>query len=356
LEDTEIIELASDVFSKITDDLNDGLYKELKGNISIRWGTKRCFSAYAAVGSSVEDPPKHYIGLTYDTAIMLYRDIEDYYGYIEYGADNDKFDIMLKGYDYPKELSPEPQKEYCCKNMFISGLTWIFFHELGHLVQEHGYIRTLYECSESTDIVDCASNDNENSNNLKGKASAISHATEIAADYYAIMSVLNALIRHFESDELESEIKSFIAVLALVFYRFHGVNSYVRTEVPEGSHPQPLIRLENTMPLIVEFYSNFGILEDKGSNMSRLDLINITSWSSFSVGLFWLRKSRSSGLPEDFFLLGSLQRPGMKNYHRVIMDTWDEIKPKIDQVKRLDEPLSELKFTDQYRKILHKDC
>lgn len=356
MEDTEIIELACDVILKITDELNYGLYKELKGHLSIKWGTESCFYAYAAVDSTVEEPPKHYIGLTYDTATMLYRDIEDYYGYIEYGADNDKFDILLKDFDYPKALSPESQKEHCCKNMFISGLTWIFFHELGHLVQEHGYIRKLYKCSESTDIIDCASNDNENSNNLRGKASAVSHATEMAADHYAMISVLMGLIRNFKSDELESEIKSFTAVLALILYRFHGANSYTRTEVPEGSHPQPLIRLENTMPLIFEVYSNFRLLEAKGSNMSRLDLINITSWSSLSVGLFWLRKSRHSGLPEDYFLSGSLQRPGMKNYHRVILDTWDEIKPKIDKVKRLDDPFFELQFSDQYRGILYKDC
>lgn len=356
MEDTEIIEIACDVFSKITDELNDRLYKELKGQLSVQWSTKRGFYAYASVDSLVEEPPNHYINLTYDTATILYRDIEDYYDYIEFGADNDKFDIWLEDFYYPKALSPESQKENCCKNMFISGLTWIFFHELGHLVQEHGYIRKLYGCSENTDVIDCASNDNEHSKNLKGKASAVSHGTEMAADHYATISVLMSLIGHFESDELENEVKSFTAVLALIIYRFHGANSYTRTEVPEGSHPQPLIRLENTMPLIFEFYSNFGLLKTKGSDMSRLDLINITSWSSFSAGLFWLRKSSYSGLPEDFFLAGSLQRPGMKNYHRVILEAWDEIKPMIDKVKRLDNQILELQFTDQYREILYKDC
>jgi hypothetical protein len=356
LENSEIIDLACEVFSKITGDLNDGIYKDLNGNLSVKWSTNRSFYACASVSSSVEEPPLHHIELTYDTATLLYRDIEDYYEYIEFGADNDKFDFWFEGFDYPKSLSSESQKEHCCKNMFISGLTWILFHELGHLVQEHGHIRKLYDCSGSTDVIDCSSYDNEKSNNINGKASAVSHATETAADYFATVSVLRALLRHFESDELESEIKTFSSALALVLYRFHGVNSYSRTEVPEGSHPPPLIRLENTMPLLFEFYSTLGLLESNGSSMSRLDLINITSWSSFSVGMFWLRKNMQSGVPEDFFLSGSLQRPGMKKYHRAILDIWDEIKPDIDQAKRLDDPISELKFSDEYREILHEVC
>lgn len=356
MEKFEIIELACDVFSTISGDLNEGIYKDLNGNLSVKWSTKRSFYACASVRSSVEEPPLHHIELTYDTATLLYRDIEDYYEYIKFGADNDKFDIWFEGFDYPKSLSSESQKEHCCKNMFISGLTWIFFHELGHLVQEHGYIRKLYDCSGSTDVIDCSSYDNEKYNSTKGKSSAVSHATEMAADYFATISVLSALLRHFESDELENEIKTFSSALALVLYRFHGIKSYSSTEIPEGSHPPPLIRLENTMPLFFEFYSTQELLKSNGSNMSRLDLINITSWSSFSVGIFWLRKNMQSGVPENFFLSGSLQRPGMKKYHRVIIDIWDEIKPKIDQVKRLDNPFAELRFSDEYREILQEGC
>lgn len=355
MKDDEIIEFSCDVFLKISNDLNEGIYKGLNGSLSILWDTKRLFYACAMVNSSTEEPPKHYIKITYDTAIMLYRDIENYYEYISYGADNDKFDFWFKDFNYPKTLSSESQKKNCCKNMLISGLTWIFFHELGHLLQEHGHIRTLYECSESTDIIDCPSNDHDYSSNINGKASAVSHATEMAADYFATIWVLRALLHHLECNELESEIKTFSSALALVLYRFHGVNSYIRAEIPEGSHPQPLIRLENTMPLLFEVYSSLDILNSKTLDVSRLDLINITSWSSFSVGLFWLRKNEQLAMPDDFFLLGSLQRPGMKKYHQEILNIWDEIKPKIDLVKRLDDSISELQFSEQYRKILHED-
>lgn len=347
MKDSDIIDLACDVFSTITGDLNTELYEELNGKLSIRWSEKRCFYAYAATDSDVIDPPKHFIGLTYETAILLYRDIEDYHLYIGYGADNQKFDFIFQDFEYPKTLSTESGKEHCCKNMFISGITWILFHELGHLLQEHGHIRSLYDCNEGNKIVDCAANDSETNTKLSGKASAVSHVTEMAADYYAIVSCLRALLHHFEGDELKSEVRCFSSVLALVLYRFHGCSSYIPTEAPEGSHPPPLIRLEQTAPLIFELYS-------KLTSIKRLDLINITSWSSYTVGLFWLRKNNQMNpeLPDDFFLAGSLQRPGMVRYHKVMIDTWDEIKPIIDSVKRIDDHFSELQFSDEYRKKL----
>ncbi|MEL4293669.1 hypothetical protein [Shewanella xiamenensis] len=347
MENSEIIDLACEVFSKITGDLNDGIYKDLNGNLSVKWSTNRSFYACASVCSSVEEPPLHNIELTYDTATLLYRDIEDYYEYIEFGADNDKFDFWFEGFDYPKSLSSESQKEHCCKNMFISGITWILFHELGHLLQEHGHIRSLYDCNNGSKIVDCAANDSETNTKLSGKASAVSHVTEMAADFYAMVSCLRALLQHFEGDELKSELRGFSSVLALLLYRFHGVNSYIPTEVPEGSHPPPLIRLEQTTPLIFELYS-------KLTSIKRFELINITSWSSCTVGLFWLRKNNQMNpeLPDDFFLAGSLQRPGMARYHKIMIDTWDEIKPIIDSVKRIDDHFSELQFSDEYREKL----
>lgn len=352
MQDSEIIDLACHVFSTITDDLNEELYSNLDGELSIRWRDDRCFSAWASVTSDVTQPPKHYIGLTYDTVILLYRDIEAYFSYVNSGVDNNHFDIVFKDFDYPKSLAEKSTKDHCCKNMFISGITWILYHELGHLLQEHGHIRLQYDCSLGTDVVDCAASDKVDTGILSGKAAAVSHVTEMAADYFAVVSCLRALLHHFEGDELDAELRGFASALALLIYRFHGVNSYVPTEIPVGSHPTPLIRLEQTMPLIFEIYSNLDLVGNEKSKLSRLDLINLTSWSSFTVGFFWLRKNRASELPTDFFLSGSLHRPGMTKYHRIILDTWDEIKPMIDNVKRIDDPYSELQFSDQYRNLL----
>lgn len=354
MNDSEIIDLATDVLSKVTSLVNESLYSELGGELTNLWSTKSYFYACASVGSEVDEPPKHFITLSYETAVLLYRDIEVYSKYIESGVDNGMFDQLFKDFEYPKTLSFHSGEELSRKQMFISGITWIFYHELGHLIQEHGYIRAQYNCYEGTDIVDCAASDNENNSVLTGKPSAVSHVTEMAADYYATFSCLMALLMHFEGDELEAETRSFTSALALVLYRFHGVNPYERTEIPKGSHPQPLIRLEQTMPLIFEIYSGIDLANEKSFKLTRLDLVNMTSWSSFTAGIFWLRKGKQKGIPENFMISGSLQRPGMIEYHRVMLDIWDEIKPEIDKIKRHGNPFAELKFSEHYREILSK--
>lgn len=350
MEDSEIIELACDVFSKITDDLNAGVYTELGGNLSVRWSEDKCFYAWAAVGSTVKEPPEHYIGLTYDTVLLLYRDIEIYCKYVEHGIDKNILNSLLQDFSYPQDLYLEDSVENCHKNMFISALTWIFFHELGHLVQEHGHIRDMYNCNKNNRIVDCSVVDNDDYVHLTGKPAAVSHVTEMAADFFSTVFCLRALLRHFRKHQLTNEIIRFTPSVALVLYRFQGVSSYIQTETPEGTHPQALIRLEQVMPLIYEFYSNFQLLERNENNLNRLDLINITSWSSFSVGLFWMRKNKQAEISENYFLSGSFQRPGMVHYHQEMIDIWDEVKPEIDKVKRFDDPFSELQFSDQYRK------
>lgn len=352
MENTEINDLATDVLSKVTALINANLYTDLGGELSCHWNLKNYFYACASVGSEIDEPPKHCITLSYETAVLLYRDIEVYYQYIDTGADNSMFDKLFKDFEYPKTLSIHSDKDLCCKQMFISGITWIFYHELGHLIQEHGYIRSQYNCHEGTEIVDCASNDFEKTSMLSGQASAVSHVTEMAADYYATYTCLMALLLHFEGEELEAETISFASVLALVLYRFHGVNSYERTEVPVGTHPQPLIRLEQTMPLIFELYSILDLENEKKIRLDRAYLLHITSWSAFTVGIYWLKKNDQSVIPEDFMMSGSFQRPGMLEYHRVMVDIWDEIKPKIDEIKRDDSPYAELQFSDNYRKVL----
>lgn len=350
--DSEIIDLTCQVFSTIVDDLNDGIYKDINGEISVRWSTKEVFYAWAAVDMADESTPKHYVGLTYETALLLYRDVEAYFQYIESGIDNGKFDLIFQDFEYPKILASKSSLDYCIKNMFISGITWLFFHELGHLVQEHGKVRQEYGCGFGTDIVDCAASENVSNQFLTGKASAVSHVTEIAADYFATISCLRALTRHFEGTIFDEEVRSFSVALSLVLYRFHGTESFTPMDKPKGSHPNPLIRLEQTQPLIFEVYSALDIQKTLKSTLSRLDMVNITSWSSYTVGLFWLRKNRHFEIPEDYFIAGSMQRPEMLTYHKHMVEIWDEIKPRIDEVKLIDDEYSELQFSPQYRMVL----
>tara|TARA_R110002167_G_C12458679_1_gene632495 strand:+ start:121 stop:783 length:663 start_codon:yes stop_codon:yes gene_type:complete len=205
------------------------------------------------------------------------------------------------------------------KNIFISGIAWILFHELGHLVQEHGYVRALYGSGESPDVYNYASgySHSKHQESRTGKVSAVSHATEMAADYYAIVAFSRALNRHFDGDRLSKEIRNFICSIVIFIYIFDGSSEYDDSGVPVGNHPQPIIRLEQTMASIIEIFSMRMFSEYKNLSLSRKGLCGIVSWVSYSVGLFISRiNDRSELPPESYFIMGSLQRPGMVRYHK----------------------------------------
>jgi hypothetical protein len=357
MEDHKIVELAVHVLSLIESDLNsdEQFYKGFGGTIELRWSDKKAFYADAQTASHPSEIAKHFVGLTYETVILMYRDIENYHKYISSSVDNSYFDEVFKGYEYPKALNTVITEEESVRAMFISGITWIFFHEVGHLIQEHGHIRQFYRGSKDTNIVDSPTQVNDEKQQVEGFEAAVSHVTEFAADFYATVSCLRGLHHNFTNiEEFEETLRSFAAVIALIFYRFHGTTDYTPEKIPVGSHPKPLIRLEQNAPIFFEFITP-EFLNHRNSKLDRLSIINMTSWASITIGLFWLRKHYQKIIPVDFFLSGSFQRPGMIEYHQVIIATWDEIKPVIDSVKRIDDYYSELKFSDEYREKINSN-
>ena len=52
--------------------------------------------------------------------------------------------------------------------------------------------------------------------------------------------------------------------------------------------------------------------------------------------------------------MGSMNRPGMKSYLKIIIETWDEIEPTIKIIRRNGADLSLLNYTKEFREILSK--
>ena len=349
----EIYELARGVLSSIVNDLQGSIYSDLKGTLSIVWSTEPKVNAWAESSGNIEQPPHHKIGIHYELILQIYRDIAIYCEYIEYNADKELFKLWLEDDFQPFELlTSHFSKEAYLKNMFIGAITWVFFHELGHLNQEHGYIRKKFTDITTTSIHECNINTNEV---IKGKAAAISHVTEIAADYEATYSTILELIRHFKSDDLKAAIYVLFCGISCVLYRFHGSKSFIIEDTPMGSHPNALVRLEIIAPIVHEFLSLPVLHEIINIKLTRESLIHLCSTASSTAGLLWFRRNSENGqgkLPDNYFLMGSMNRLGMKSYIKVIIETWDEIEPTIKKIRRNKGDLSLLNFTKEYREIL----
>lgn len=346
--DFEIYELAGNVISSITKDIQESFYSDLNGELSIIWSEEIKINAWAESIGEVDKPPFHKIGFHYELIRQIYRDIELYSEYIDSQVDKNVFNMWFQDDAQPYDLLTSYfTKEAYINNMFMAAITWIFFHELGHLKQEHGYIRNKYTNSTISKIHEMNVVSNEE---ITNEEAAIFHVTEMAADFEAIDTCIFELIRQFKGKELKPAIYQFICGISCVLYRFHGAKPFKTEYYPQGTHPNPLIRLENIIPQIYEFFSLKAVHQVINIELTRKSMVEICSSAATSVGLFWLHSNNTIMQVEDnYFLMGSWNRPGMKSYLKTIVDVWDKIEPDIKEIRRFGTEFGLLTFTQENR-------
>ena len=172
------------------------------------------------------------------------------------------------------------------KNIFVAAITWVFFHELGHLMQEHGVIRAEFGSTAegpglAADIQDFeASGDDV----LIGREAVVSHATELAADFEAMNFYVAELIRHvsdptFASVEARTEVLAglvyvMLCGLSLVFFRFNELVNELNLFLDQLIHDDELVLLISQSGTIaaLEFALNLRRYEvDKNRWVGYLD-------------------------------------------------------------------------------------
>lgn len=171
--DIEIYELAASVTGSITNDLSEGPYKRFGGSLSMGWSDVPRFNARAESSSNVTDVPQHKIVIHYELARQLYRDAELYLDFVERYQD-ERLLPLFSGLEFASELPKVFARHDAVRNLFIGSLTWVYFHELAHLWQEHGYIRRRFgELRDAeTQIDECEA---EGVTRLEGKNATLSH-------------------------------------------------------------------------------------------------------------------------------------------------------------------------------------
>lgn len=357
--DHEIYELANRVLTDITEKMSDGLYKSLNGTLSFGWATAPKFNAWAESKTLVGGPPQHKIFLHYELARILYRDAE---GFCTFALDSQTEHLINTTFG-DNATDPLPEcftLDDCINNMFLASLTWVYFHELGHLMQEHGRVRGAPNSKKYT----IQELDAHAADILTGRQASISHATELAADFEATTQCLMASAQHFlrgplvdESDGAEVFIANVYLLtcsLACIFYRFNA-GSTACAEIPvTGSHPNPIYRLEVAAPHIYEFTEI--LLKATGFDRDRNRLVSMTKQAA-DLGSFFCNYRRATGTEETIhlFVKGFLQRPEFKLYSREIITIWDEIYPDISTARHFGSELGIIHFTEDYRNFVFSE-
>ena len=359
--DPEIYELANNVLAEITQNLSDGIYKQLQGSLAFGWATAPKFNAWAESDTVVGGPPQHKIILHYELARLLYRDAEDFCSF----ASNEQTKRLIQTAfaDDATDLLPECfTLDDCIQNMFLGSLTWVYFHELGHLMQEHGRVRDDGRSVSATSTIQEL--DAHAAQILTGRQASISHATELAADSEATTLCLIASARHFlkgppvdESDGAEVFIGSVYLLtcsLACIFYRFNaGSSPNVITPIT-GSHPSPIYRLELSAPHIYELTEL--LLKAHDFDGQRRRLVGMTKQAA-DLGSFFCNYGQGTSTEETIhlFIKGFLQRPEFKPYSKEILTVWDEIHPSIMASRHFGVELGVLQFAPDFRNFVFSD-
>ncbi|CAN7738195.1 hypothetical protein LJR267_009123 [Paraburkholderia hospita] len=309
MEDIEIYHLAGQVLGDLTHDLSDGIYAQLGGELSIKWRAEKIFGAFASSLGESDKPPKHSITVYYEFVRQVWRDAEDFCKFLRGIPEGSGVDKLYDFYDDRVKLPTCFNDEEHVKNMFVAAITWVYFHEIGHLMQEHGVIRDEFEPSDggakqTNDVHDFEASQ---AKLIVGREALVSHVTELAADFEATNFNVIELLRHvrdsdFVDDEARTEVFSglvylMVCGLSLVFFRFNGNRPILPTAVVEGSHPNPLTRLEIIVPQIFESLDGSMARRVAGYDVDRRQLVLLCAKAAFSATLYWsMTKPRTTSL------------------------------------------------------------
>lgn len=366
MKDIEIYELGCNVLTTLNRELGEGIYAELKGELKIQWNSAPIFGAYAYSHGSVDQPPQHCVTIHYEFIRQMWRDAENFCHFlnsIPAGSDTDRL------YDFYGDSAKLPScfsKEEKIKNLFIAALTWVYFHEIGHLTQEHGHIRARHgsiDAQKSSEVHEIYASGKEP---LTGQAAVVSHTTELAADFEATNFYLLELFRHiadtnFVSKENREEVFSgllylMICGLSIVFLRFNGALPLAPSSVPQGTHPDPHTRLELNIPHIFEILSDPGVQKIIGHNLDRKQLVLLSGKAGLSAALYWsMTNTTERKLDNRFLLKGLLSNSAVMQYLTHIVKCWDELLPEVRAIRRFGNSLGLLTFTDQFRERITKN-
>lgn len=360
MEDIEIYELASRVIGDITRELNEDTYAKLGGELTITWREEKKFGAFASTLSEADKPPKHRVTMHYELVRQVWRDAEDLCKFLRGIPKDSDVDKLYDFYGDRIKLPKCFHDEDLVKNMFVAAITWVYFHEIGHLMQEHGVIRAEFAegCGDAVQTTDVHDFEASHEKRLVGREALVSHVTELAADFEAMHFYVFELLRHvvdpdFVDDQKRTEVLSgliylMVCGLSLLFFRFNGNQPILPTAVIEGSHPNPLVRLEINVPQIFESLDMLRKVVDHGLN--RKQLVLLCAKAALSATLYWsMTKTEKHEFDDRFLLKGLLTNPVVLQYLQPIVVCWDEMLPRVKEIRRFGSPLGLMTFTDSFR-------
>ncbi|SEJ07081.1 hypothetical protein [Achromobacter sp. NFACC18-2] len=334
----ELIEDAVEFTDAMKADLDARWYAASDVELSIRWLSTMEVKATASVEPSLETVEQHVVSLSYGLLDCLYSVAFEFA----------RFTRVPSGEDHVHGTIAPPQHIDILETaelMFMVGLMFVFYHEIGHLNQGHGSIRALYGDDPTNGLID----DFEEAEVRRkvGDAATISHATEFAADFEA----QDWMVRHLSSlsgDEAIHQAYLQCAMVSCTMLLFNGDQPVQLDSEPLGTHPYPVVRMDIWIQGFTErialLAQRLQITEDRAELSKRF------SDAGFLALLSWLtRNDKLDSPPHSDFCKGLPTHPNFSTYMRHVINSWSRHDELARAARRYGWPMGVLYFTDEYR-------
>ena len=354
MEKQQIIELSAVIMEEIAQRLNNTWYQKLQGRIQIRWTNKPAYNAWALSNSAVNEPPDHTIVLTHNLALTIYEDAMHYCRIAQSELIKPHFKpIFGKTFKGEETTLPiEFDVEDCQHIMFVAAFTWVIFHELGHLTQEHGVIRRRFAeiKTHQLEIADC---EIFGEHTLDQSAIGCFHATELAADFEAIDWCILDLMTTFSEEQYIPSVYMLVCGISCVTHRFYDGQPLDSEGKLFGTHPNPILRMEFILPHIVELLDSDIVREKTNHQTDRTALSDLLSKAAYSSVFYWnIRFQSDAETAANLLVKGMVEKSEVQLHLREIIRVWDTLSPVVKKVRRFGPPLSIMDFTDEIRNKL----
>jgi|TARA_R100000501_G_C2625898_1_gene119452 hypothetical protein len=332
----KINEWASAILDPLVLFLNEGV--KIEGGVSLNWESKREFNAYASERSG----GGKVIGFTYDVAKEICVDADHLFCILKtpWGRPITSIGVHRETL---AELRPSKKFPYEKAKKMVSELaiTWIFFHEAGHLIEHHESFKiNMPRIKIVGDETVLPEIDGEEGLGKNSRASWISHALEISADYQATRFIFRKLAASGCISEFQ--IWSLAVGVCNLFYRFGSDGENEVFAYANGSHPSPVVRF-------YFFYTNIKhmVMDPayKGKvlfcqNETRLDEILLNALNTASS----YHNLRGGSGPIPKMTLAIFDGGEFYSYLSTLKKVWSGIRPEIEKNIERGAPTSPMSF------------
>lgn len=336
-ETSDLIELALMIADEVKDRLCRQWYTAAGVELSISWIATNDIRAVATVEPSLENVQRHVIALSYGMLTQIYSSALEFARFSQPGPDGG----TING------TQPLPRRFdmlHAAELMFISGVSFVIYHELGHLNQNHGAIRARYGAGSAASISEFQV---AGAATLLGDQAAISHATELAADFEAL-DWLAMMLAPYKGEEFLDHAYLQCAIVSCVMLMFHGGRPARMDMTPSGTHPPSILRMDFWVRAYAERIVLFS--PQLGLTKGRQEILKFLDDTSFLALLSCLTRLGCMDDPEyQDFCIGSTTHPNYKSYMKSVINIWSQHDDESRSSRRFGGVGSVLYFSDEHR-------